>query len=182
MSSAQLGVAGRGAQGGRGRGAGAGRKGAGPRAYRSGVTEIAEHTFNCGNSKFAAKFATSKEAVANYVQMNYEEGFLVAQEIRLGQVQAIDMPAAVDPNDPDAADLAIVRQEEVKAVAKARNKKAASTKKAFALVYEQCSPAVKDKLKDSDGWQACFDAQELHTLIEKVQSISVGMDDHSIAT
>ena len=45
---------------------------------------------------------------------------MLAQTIRTGVLQTIDLPPPVQANDPDADDLTIVRVEVVRAVAKRR--------------------------------------------------------------
>ena len=89
--------------------------------------------------------------------------------------QTIDMPAAAPANDPDAA---IVRTEQVRAIAKRRAKLDASTKRGFAILYDQCSEQVKMKLESSTGWENTQTNQSLHELITKIERICVGFDDH----
>ncbi len=61
---------------------------------------------------------------------------------------------------------------------KERVQLAEDLKRAFATVYEQCSTEVRDKLKGSDGWAAIEANQSLHELINKIERICVGFDDH----
>jgi hypothetical protein len=58
--------------------------------------------------------------MANYLQRSSAvEGYLVAETVRTGQKQVIELPATVDKNAPNAADLlAVIRTEEVKLVPK----------------------------------------------------------------
>ncbi len=82
------------------------------------------------------------ERVAGYVQHSgMEESYLVAKTIRTGTVQKM-LPAAVDPNTPDKADLELIWVELVKSVAKRRQKLEESLKKGYATVYDQCSQEV----------------------------------------
>ncbi len=68
--------------------------------------------------------------MANYLQrLSNDEGYLVAETVRTGKQQTIELPPAIDANDPDAEDLKIVRAEEVKSVAKCWLKLAESLKK-----------------------------------------------------
>ena len=98
---------------------GGGGAGATTKAYESPITEISKYTFNTGENKFAALFTESRERVAGYVQRSgMEESYLVAETIRTGTAQTIALPAAVDPNDPEKADLELIRTEVVKSVAK----------------------------------------------------------------
>ncbi len=45
------------------------------------------------------------------------EGYLVAETVRTGKEQIIELPLTVDENAADAEDLKIIRAEEVKSVA-----------------------------------------------------------------
>ncbi len=52
--------------------------------------------------------------MVNYLQSSSAaEGYLGAETVRTGQRQVIELPAAVDENTPDVADLAVIRIEEV---------------------------------------------------------------------
>jgi hypothetical protein len=76
-------------------------------------------TFNTGQNKLAAQFMQSRKNVANYLQRtSANEGYLVAETVRTGREQIIELPAAVDLNAADADDQRIIRGEEVKTIAK----------------------------------------------------------------
>ena len=105
---------------GRGAGLGSGRKpryfpkGRGmdtvAKAYKSSITGIKEHTFNTGQNKFVAKFTQSRENVGYFLQRTaHNKGYLVAETVRIGKQQMIDLPPPIDGNDPDVEDLKIVR-------------------------------------------------------------------------
>jgi hypothetical protein len=131
---------------GRGAGRGGGRKpqyfsrGRGiemvVKAYKSSIPGIEEHTFNTGQNKFAAQLTQSRENVANFLQQTAnDEGYLVAETVRTGKQQTIDLLPPIDGNDPDAEDLKIVRAEEVKSVTKHWLKLEELLKKGYATVY-----------------------------------------------
>jgi hypothetical protein len=91
----------------------------GTKPYKSALSEIAQDTFNTGHNKFAAQFKQLQKNIANYLQhTSVAKGYLVAQTVRTGKQQTINLPLPVDPNAPDKADLEIIRAEEVKLVAK----------------------------------------------------------------
>ena len=101
-------------RGGRGRGGRGGQQGRGfyasPKIYKSPITDIEYDTFNTGASKHAALFTKSRKNIANFIQRDtMPESFLIAQVIRTGTAQTIDMPEAVDLADADAV---IVRTEQ----------------------------------------------------------------------
>ena len=53
-----------------------------------------------------------------------------------------------------------------------------SLKKGYAMVYDQCSQEVNDKLEGTDDWESTQRDQSLHELINKIERICVGFDDH----
>jgi hypothetical protein len=98
--------------------------------------------------------------------------------VRTRREQIIPLPPAVDANAPDAADLNIIRAEDVKTIAKRRLKLSDSLKNGFATVFDQCSQEVKDKLESSEDWEETQKNQLLHELISKIKRICVGFEDH----
>ena len=117
----QVNTEGRGGCGGGGYGGG-GYRGRTPfvsKAFKSPIVEIASNTFNTVQSKFAAQFTQSRKEISSYIQRSVgKEAYLVAQTIRMGVLQTIDLPPPVPANDPDADNLTIVRVEVVRAVSK----------------------------------------------------------------
>ncbi len=67
----------------------------------------------------------------------------------------IDLPSAIDRNDPELEDKKIIRAEEVKTIAKRHLKLEDSLKKGYATVYDQCLQEVQDKLELMDNWERC---------------------------
>jgi hypothetical protein len=85
--------------------------------HKSAISKITQDAFNTGHNKFAAQFLQSRQNVANYLQRSSTtEGYLVAETVRTGRKQVLELSAAVDKNAPNAADLAVIRTEEVKLV------------------------------------------------------------------
>ncbi len=103
---------------------------------------------------------------------------MVAEMVRSGREQTIALPDAVDPNAPDAADLTIIRAKEVKTIAKRRLKLQDSLRKGCATVNEQCSQEVRDKLEATEDWERTQRNQILHKLIQKIERICAGFDNH----
>ncbi len=149
------------------------------KGFKSAISEIAQDTFNTGQNKFAAQFTQLRKNVANYLQRtSTSEGYLVPKMVRSGREQTIALPDAVDLNAPNAADLTIIRAEKVKTIAKRRLKLQDSLKKGYATVYDQCSQEVHNKLKATDNWERTQKNQSLHELIQKIERICVGFNNH----
>ena len=93
------------------------------------------NAFDAGQRKFASQFALSRKNIASYIQRNVgKEAYLVAQTIRTGVLQTIDISPPVPANDPDADDFIIYREEVVRAVAKRRIALNQDLKKGFATM------------------------------------------------
>ncbi len=117
--------------------------------------------------------------MANYLQRTAaDEGYLVAETVRRGKEQIIALLPAVDTSAADADDQKIIWEEAVRAIAKRKVKLDNALKKGFAMVYDQCSLEVRDKLEASDEWDRVQREQSLHDLISKIERICVGFDDH----
>ncbi len=125
------------------------------------------------------QFTQSWKNVANYLQRTLaSKGYLVAETVRTGKEQMITLPSVVDASAPNAADLKIIRDEEVKMIMKRRLKLQDSLKEGYATVYDQCSQEVRDKLKATNNWDKMQRDQSLHKLIQKIEHICVGFNDH----
>ncbi len=103
---------------------------------------------------------------------------MVAKMVRTRKEQTIVLPSVVDLNAPNAADLKIIRNKEVKTITKRRLKLQDSLKKGYATVYDQCSQEVHDKFQATDNWDKMQRDQSLHKLIQRIECICVGFDNH----
>ncbi len=65
--------------------------------------------FNTGQNKFAPQFTQLQKNVTNYLQPTAAlEGYLVAETVHMGRKQVINLPSAIDPNDPELEDKKII--------------------------------------------------------------------------
>ncbi len=96
----------------------------------------------------------------------------------MGRKQVIDLPSAINPNDLELEDKKIIQAEEVKTIAKRHLKLEDSLKKGYATVYDQCLQEVQDKLELTDNCERTQKEQSLHELIQKIERVCVGFDNH----
>ena len=88
------------------------------KGFKLEISKIAADTFNMGQYKFAAQFY-----IVNYLQCtSAHKGYLVAEAVRTGREQIIELPPAIDPSAANVNDQKIIRAEEVKMIAKRRLK------------------------------------------------------------
>jgi hypothetical protein len=123
--------------------------------HKLAISKIANDTFNTGHNKFAVQFTELQKNGANYLQRSLAaEGYLVAETVQMGKKQTIGLPTAMDENAPDKDNLNIIRNKEMKSMAKRQQKLGELLKKGFATVYEQCSREMKEKLENTKNWEA----------------------------
>jgi hypothetical protein len=103
--------------------------------FKSAISKIAHDRFNTGQNKFEAQFTQLHKNVLNYLQCTAgSEGYLVAETVQIGKKQTIDLPSAINPNNPELGDKKIIHTDEVKTIAKRRLKLEDAPKKGYAMV------------------------------------------------
>jgi hypothetical protein len=84
-------------------------------------------------------FTKSRKNVANYLQLvAADNGYLVAETIRMGKEQRSALSAPVVASVVDADDQRIICNEAIRAIAKRKAKLDIALKKGFTTVYDQC--------------------------------------------
>ncbi len=79
------------------------------KGFKSAISEIMHDTFNTGQNKFATQFTQLQKNVANYLQRTAaSKGYLVAETVRMGRKQVIDLPSAINPNNLELEDKKII--------------------------------------------------------------------------
>ena len=113
------------------------------------VVGLESHTFDIGNSKYAAKFKKAVDAMASYIQREYKGGADIAKAIKALSLLALQIPGcpkakagetAVDPRD------VYIWQQDVATVKKEIVHLEKNKKRTYTLVIGQCSPDLDIKL------------------------------------
>ena len=146
-----------------------------PREFKSKIAELENGTFDTGNVKYTAKFKKSLTNIANYVQCEYTPfGSGIGDAMRKLNIPIITPP--VTPEN-DVTGPALVLWKEERADWKKRSSALQENiKKAHALVYGQCSPALITKLKGMVGFNAVGRAQDVVQLLLLIREISCKVD------
>jgi hypothetical protein len=149
------------------------------KGFKWSISKIANDTFNTGKNHFAAQLTQSRKNVANYLQPTLaEEGYLVAETVRMGKVQTITLPPPVDASTADVEDQKNIQEEAIRAIAKCKAKLDGMLKKGYATIWDQCSQEVRNKLEASNNWHQIQWEQSLHNLIVKIERICIGFDNY----
>ncbi len=120
--------------------------------------------FDVGATSDPAKFSKSIKSIENYIQKTYKSADDVVKAFQKLRRPILDYPAQpkkdehLDANgqpDDDAYKMAkFAWKEDYKAMRARKDKYNDNESNAWALVYDQCTPELKNKLEGSNGYEA----------------------------
>ena len=180
---------GRGRGGGRGRGRGGGR-GAGSRGaprsrgtgFKGTTAEMNGHVFECYDEQTDRRqYAKTVEAFENYVKktLKFSEDLspLFATDSKLPEIEKPAKPGkTADGKDPDEADIEIWK-EEVKEMNKRKRVLRSNLSAMHAIIWGQCSEAMKARLKSLDEYEERTAADDCKWLLSNIQAITMQFDE-----
>jgi hypothetical protein len=154
------------------RGATAGRS-----TYKSKVQGLENDTFDVGASSNYAKFSKSLKNIENYIQKTYkdpDEMVKTIQKMKKVSLSFPERPKKTDKDccdnngdpDPDAFDMAVFAwKEDYKSMKLRMDKYKGNESNAWALIYDQCSPELKNKLEGTEGYNGAKSTNDVGTVV-----------------
>ncbi len=137
---------------------------AGRTTYKSKVAGLEDDTFNVGAASDPSKFSKLLKNIENYIQKTYrspDDMVKILQNMKkvtlsyLTKSKKQDLQCCDKDGNPDEDmfEVAVFAWKEDYKSMKLRMDKYRDTKlNAWALIYDQCSPELKNKLKATDGY------------------------------
>jgi hypothetical protein len=132
--------------------------------FKRKVTKLEEDTFNVGASSDPARFSKSLKAIETYRQNTYKMPNNIFETIQQMKHPTLAFPAeptkatCVDENNlfnKDKYEMAkFTWKEEYKATLYRKEKYKENKSNAWVLIYDQCSPELKNKLEGTSGYDA----------------------------
>jgi hypothetical protein len=131
-------------------------------SYKSKVAELEDEVFDVGASSAPAKFSKSLKSIENYIQKNYKTCNDIVKAIQQLKRPTLDYPKQpmraehTDDNgdfDEDTFDMAkFAWKEDYKGMKYQTDKYNDNELNVWALIYDQCSPELKNKLEGTSGY------------------------------
>jgi hypothetical protein len=169
--------------------------------YKSEVQGLENRTFDVGAAKYAAKFTKSLEKIGNYCQREYSKGGgRIGQAIRDLVTPNLTLPAVLtgtpaNPGDPNAvppvpptaavpptpAEL-FIWQEDYKTKKKNKEEYEENKQRAHALVWGQCSPELRNKVKAAANYGTVSADQDVVELLLLIRGFCCSFDDQRQGT
>ncbi len=144
--------------------------------YKTKTTGLEEDTYKVGEARFAAKFQKTTDNIALYVQRKYTDGASVAFDMKTIIATIIVLPSMPASGASNAKTF--VWKEEYKEAKKKKNALEANNKKAFPLIYGQCSPKLVSKIKASNLWEQANKDQDVVQLLKIIRGYCCKFDEH----
>ncbi len=147
--------------------------------FKSSVIGLEEHTFEYGSPKHVAKFVKTQKQIANFIQKKYDKGGAdIARAIRDLTMPTVTMPAEPDPDTATVVEMEIWKSQYRRADDKRANLED-NARRAYALIFDQCSPALQTKLKGQEDFNNMQGNQDVVGLMELIRGICCKYDASS---
>eukprot|EP00804_Cyclotella_cryptica_P023700 CCRYP_019316-RA/>CCRYP_019316-RA protein AED:0.38 eAED:0.25 QI:0/0/0/1/0/0/2/0/908 len=146
--------------------------------HRGPTPGVEEYIYDSGVAKNAAQYTKTTERLCNYFQANYKSGDDVAGALRKLQELTITMPVApvaittTDANGVTTTTAPTYAEEhrykrKFDAAFSREERYRENTSKAFAVIYEHCTPSLRAQLKGCEDWTAISGTQNAISLLRK---------------
>ena len=154
--------------------------------YKSKVTGLEDEVFDVGASSNPAKFSKSLKSIENYIQKNYKTCDDIVKAI-----QQLKRPSLAYPKQPTKAQytdangdfdddrLEMVKfawKEDYKGMKHRMDRYNDNESNAWALIYDQCSPELKNKLEGTNGYDNAKSSNDIVKLLTMIRGYCCQFD------
>ncbi len=156
--------------------------------YKSKVQGLESDTFDVGASSNPAKFSKSLKNIENYIQKTYKDPDDMVKTIQKMKKVSLSFPERPkktdkdccynnrDP-DPDAFNMAVFAWKEDYKLMKLRmHKYKGNESNAWALIYDQCCPELKNKLEGTEGYDGAKSTNDVAKLLTMIRGYCCQFD------
>jgi len=154
--------------------------------YKSKVTELEDEIFDVGASSDPAKFSKLLKSIENYIQKNYKtcnDIVKAIQQLKRPTLAYLKQPTKAqytDANgdfDDDAFEMAkFAWKKDYKGMKHRMDKYNDNESNAWALIYNQCSPELKNKLEGTSGYDNAKSSNDIIKLLTMIRGYCCQFD------
>jgi hypothetical protein len=144
-------------------------------SYKSKVVGLEDNVFNVGATSDPAKFSKSIKSIKNYIQKTYKSPDDLVKALQKLKRPTLDCPKQPKKDkhlgndgksDEDAYDMIkFAWKEDYKAMQARKDRYNINESNAWALVYHQCTPGLKNKLKGASGYETAKKSNNMVKLL-----------------
>eukprot|EP00804_Cyclotella_cryptica_P016582 CCRYP_020530-RA/>CCRYP_020530-RA protein AED:0.64 eAED:0.30 QI:0/-1/0/1/-1/1/1/0/420 len=151
--------------------------------YKAPTSGLEEYIYQSGAAKHAAQYSETTEKICNYMQANYKSGADIAgalKQLTDLEITMPDPPAGSTDSvgnfvPPTTAEEHIFKRK-FDAEYTREQRYQENKKKAYALLYEHCTPELKALLKGDDNWGTLEASQDSIELLRKIEGLCCKFD------
>jgi hypothetical protein len=154
---------------------------AGSTTYKSKVAGLEDDTFDVGVASDPKKFSKLLKNIENYIQKTYRSPGNIVKALQNMKKVTLSYPTKLKKQNPQCCDkdgnpdedmfeMALFAWKEDYKFMKSRiDKYRDNESNAWALIYDQCSPKLKNKLKATDGYSGAKSTNNVAKLLTMIQ-------------
>jgi hypothetical protein len=154
---------------------------AGRTTYKSKVAGLEDNTFDVGAASDPAKFSKSLKSIENYIQKTYrspDDMDKTLQHMKKVTLSYLTKPKKQDPQccdkdgnpDEDMFEMALFAwKDDYNSMNSRMDKYRDNELNAWALIYNQCLPKLKNKLDTTDGYSGVKRTNNVAKLLTMIQ-------------
>ena len=137
--------------------------------FKGNSTALESYIFDCSDSKQADKFITAIKRISEHVGTKYKYGGDIRSSIKNSTWFAILLP--VVPDDTANALTRSIATKKIDLFVKRDGILGENLKKAYSLIFCQCTEPLKSKLKSSVNWDAMSSTYDMFAILEAIKTI-----------
>ena len=152
----------------------------------STIPGLEKAIFDYGTHVKPDQFQKSRVIIETYIQSTFKDPRDIVETIRtLSKPTSLSpppVPAAKDPLHPEIYDCAFVQYKcKYEDYHKRSTQFTADESRAWAIIYGQCTAALRTQLEGTSSFQACRDSYDIITLLTTIERLSsrLGEKQHS---
>ena len=135
------------------------------------------HIFDCTHVGSAEKVEQSLQECADYISTKLTSG---GAEVKYSLEKEMLFPfvAPTDPGTAATRGQVITFESELKSHLKEMKQYRADCKFAFGIIWQQCSEAMRNRLKTVPNWETTYVTQDLIELVKATKSLCYKYEGH----
>jgi hypothetical protein len=147
--------------------------------YKSKVVGLEEDTFDVGASSNPAKFSKLLRSIENYIQQTYKMPNNIVKAIQQMKCLTLSYPNKPDKTecmdaagqfDKDEYEMAkFAWRKDYKAMRARKDKYSENDLNAWALIYDQCAPELKNKLEETADYNTSKKTNDMVSILSMIQ-------------
>jgi hypothetical protein len=148
--------------------------------YKSKVAGLEDNMFDVGAASDPAKFSKLLENIENYIQKTYRSPDNMVKTLQHVKKVTLSYPTKPKKQDPQCCDedgnpdedmfemAMFAWKEDYKSMKSRMDKYRDNELNAWALIYDQCLPKLKNKLKATDGYNGAKSTNDVAKLLTMI--------------